>query len=117
MAAVGSGACQERDKGSPPLVKEAAADSTQRSAGKSAAAPDPAMASAQRMIVEGRRVFRFDTFGDEVFWGDTIGLHRAVQGQAHGGVGDGLSPKAALAAGLKVDAEALPADLVANIKA
>ena len=31
--------------------------------------------------------------------------------------GNGVSPKTALALGLKVDAEALPADLVAQIKA
>jgi hypothetical protein len=115
-AVLGSGSCQTRDTVAPPMVNEAAADPA-RPAGKSTAVPDPAMASAQRMIAEGRRVFRFDTFGDEAFWGATIGLHKAVQGQAYGGTGAGLTPKAALTAGLKVDAEALPGDLVAKIKA
>ena len=73
--------------------------------------------NAQRMIDEGRRIFRFDTFGDEAFWGDQLKLHQAVVGQKLGGVGPGLSPKMALSLGLKVDAEALPADLVAQIKA
>jgi hypothetical protein len=73
--------------------------------------------NAQRMIEEGRRIFRFDTFGDEAFWGDQLRLHQAVVGQKLGGVGPGLSPKMALSLGLKVDAEALPADLVAQIKA
>ncbi len=72
---------------------------------------------AQRLIEEGRRTFRFDTFGDEAFWGDELKLHQAIVGQKLGGVGPGLSPKAALSLGLKVDAEALPADLVAAIKA
>jgi mono/diheme cytochrome c family protein len=72
---------------------------------------------AQRMIEEGRRIFRFDTFGDEAFWGDQLELHRAIVGEKLGGVGPGLSPKMALSLGLKVDAEALPADLVAQIKA
>jgi mono/diheme cytochrome c family protein len=72
---------------------------------------------AQRLIEEGRRVFRFDTFGDEAFWGDQLQLHKAIVGQKLGGVGPGLSPKMALSLGLKVDAEALPADLVAQIKA
>ena len=32
------------------------------------------------MFVEGRETFRFDTFGDEVFWGDTLRLHEAIVG-------------------------------------
>lgn len=73
--------------------------------------------NAQRMLEEGRQIFRFDTFGDEVFWGDKLKLHQAIQGSKFGGVGAGVSPKAALAVGLKVDMEALPAALVAQIKA
>jgi hypothetical protein len=34
--------------------------------------------NAQQMIEEGRRIFRFDTFGDEAFWGDTLKLHQAI---------------------------------------
>ena len=59
-------------------------------------------------ILRGRKIFRFDTFGDQAFWGDTLGLHRAIAGRANGGVGGGLSPKAALELGLKVDVDALP---------
>jgi hypothetical protein len=59
-------------------------------------------------IDEGRQTFRFDTFGDEAFWGDTLKLHQAVEGAAHGGVGPGLTPRAAFAAGLKVDIDVLP---------
>ncbi len=73
--------------------------------------------NAQRMMEEGKRIFRFDTFGDEVFWTDTLKLHRAVEGEKLGGVGPGVSPKTALSVGLKVDMDALPADLVAKIKA
>jgi hypothetical protein len=58
---------------------------------------------------QGRQTFRFDTFGDEDFWGGTLHLHDAIQGAAHGGVGPGVSPKTALAVGLKVDVDALPA--------
>lgn len=64
--------------------------------------------SAFEQIKDGREIFRHDTFGDEAFWGDTLRLHDAIAGSANGGVGGGLSPKAALAAGLKVDLEALP---------
>ena len=68
-------------------------------------------------LATGQKTFRFDTFGDEAFWGDTLKLHTAIAGAANGGVGPGLSPRAALAVGLKVDAEALPAALVASIRA
>ncbi|MFN2548214.1 MAG: hypothetical protein ABR567_12325 [Myxococcales bacterium] len=60
------------------------------------------------MIEEGRQTFRHETFGDEVFWGDTIKLHQAIEGSKNGGVGDGVSPATALAVGLKVDADVLP---------
>ena len=69
------------------------------------------IASGVLEILRGRKIFRFDTFGDEVFWGDTLGLHRAIAGRDNGGVGGGLSPKAALELGLKVDVNALPHSL------
>ena len=74
-------------------------------------------AHAQRMMDEGRRIFRFDTFGSEGFWGDALQLHKAIAGEKNGGVGGGVSPKTALSVGLKVDTAALPAALVAQIKA
>ncbi len=62
----------------------------------------------------GRTIFRYDTFGDEAFWGDALKLHQAIAGAEAGGVGPGLSPKAALGVGLKVDAAALsPAQIAA----
>ena len=70
------------------------------------------LASANRMTAEGRQTFRFDTFGDEAFWGDDLRLHQAIAGQALGGVGAGLSPNAALGLGLRVDLDALPSKLV-----
>lgn len=73
--------------------------------------------NAQQMLEQGRQIFRFDTFGDEVYWTDKLKLHRAIEGAKHGGVGAGVSPKMALSVGLKVDMDALPADLVAKIKA
>jgi len=72
--------------------------------------------NASRMIQEGRRAFRFDTFGDEIFWGDTLKLHRAIEGERFGGVGPGVSPRTALAVGLKVDVDALPRDLVRRLR-
>jgi hypothetical protein len=72
--------------------------------------------NAIRMIGEGKQTFRFDTFGDEAFWGDMLQLHQAIQGEKFGGVGPGLSPRAALALGLKVDADALPRRIVKDLQ-
>ncbi len=67
--------------------------------------------SIQQALARGRRTFRFDTFGDEAFWGDTLKLHTAIEGAAFGGVGPGVSPATALGVGLKVDVDALPASI------
>ena len=77
---------------------------------------DPVVINAAKTIDEGRRIFRHDTFGDEVFWGDTLRLHEAIAGERFGGVGPGLAPSNALALGLKVDAEALPRQTVRNLQ-
>ena len=73
--------------------------------------------NADRMVREGRQIFRFDTFGDEAFWGDALHLHQAIAGERNGGVGPGVSPKTALAVGLKVDLDALPPGLQQQLKA
>jgi len=72
--------------------------------------------NAQQMMQNGRQIFRFDTFGSEAFWGDALQLHKALAGAKNGGVGGGVSPKTALAVGLKVDADALPESLKQQIK-
>lgn len=77
---------------------------------------DPVLANAAALLEEGRRTFREDTFGDEAFWGGTLRLHEAIAGADLGGVGPGVSPRTALAVGLKVDAEALPASLRAQLR-
>jgi hypothetical protein len=74
-------------------------------------------AHASGMMEEGRQTFRYDTFGSEAFWGDALQMHKAIAGQKNGGVGGGVSPKTALSVGLKVDADALPAEVVSAIKA
>jgi len=71
---------------------------------------------AFREIQKGRQTFRYATFGDEEFWGDTLGLHLAIAGSANGGVGSGVSPKTALAVGLKVDSEALPRSVLTALR-
>jgi mono/diheme cytochrome c family protein len=59
------------------------------------------------VVAQGKAIFRFDTFGDETQWTDTLRLHEVIQSS--------VSPVAALAVGLKVDAEALPAAIVQGI--
>ncbi len=68
------------------------------------------------VIYEGKQIFRFDTFGDEDFWSGVLHVDKAIAGAANGGFGGGVSPRTALAVGLKVDADALPADVVAGIQ-
>jgi mono/diheme cytochrome c family protein len=75
---------------------------------------------SQRMVDEGRQTFRFDTFGSEAFFGDTLQLHKAVEGAAFaadGGFGPGVSPVTALSVGLKVDMDAVPPATLAAVAA
>src|SRR5262249_37286027 len=72
--------------------------------------------NAHAMITEGRHTFRFDTFGDEAFWGDALQLHQAIAGARNGGVGPGLSPKQALSLGLRLDVESLHGGLLVKLK-
>ncbi|HEX8028141.1 MAG TPA: hypothetical protein VF491_06760, partial [Vicinamibacterales bacterium] len=73
--------------------------------------------SSAALFRDGQQIFRFDTFGDERFWSDTLRLHQAVAGAANGGVGPGVGPAAALAAGLKVDVDMVPQPILAGIQA
>jgi len=67
----------------------------------------PAEPSPQ-LIAEGKQIFRFDTFGDETFWTDTLRMHEVVQT---------VPPTTALAVGLKVDADTLPPEVLQAIQA
>jgi cytochrome c553 len=64
--------------------------------------PDPAL------VDQGKDIFRFDTFGDETFWTDTLRIHDIIT--------SAVDPATALSVGLKVDAEALPAEVVQGIQ-
>lgn len=73
--------------------------------------------NSNQMVAEGRQIFRFDTFGDESFWGGTLQLHKAIEGTKFGGVGPGVSPATAAAVGLKIDVDALPSSVTSALKA
>jgi mono/diheme cytochrome c family protein len=65
-------------------------------------ANDPAL------IAQGKDIFRFDTFGDETFWTDTLRMHEVIR--------SAVDPTTALSVGLKVDTDSLPAAVVAGIQ-
>ncbi len=52
------------------------------------------------VVATGRDIFRFDTFGDEKYWTDTLRMHEVIQ--------SGVSPATALSVGLRVDVDSLP---------
>jgi mono/diheme cytochrome c family protein len=70
-------------------------------------APGPA-ADAAALAAQGKQIFRFDTFGDEAHWTDTLRMHEVIS--------TAVAPATALAVGLKVDAEALPAAVAKGIQ-
>src|SRR5437879_3872603 len=59
-------------------------------------------------VADGQNTFRFDTFGDESFWTDTLHLNTVIQ--------TAVDPMTALSVGLKVDADALPAAVVQGVQ-
>ena len=61
-----------------------------------------------RNVVEGERIFRYETFGDEQFWTDTLHMNEVIE--------SAVSPAVALSVGLKVDADALPTAVVEAIR-
>jgi hypothetical protein len=65
----------------------------------------------------GGQIFRFDTFGDERFWSDTLKLNQAIGGVRFGGVGPGVSPATALAVGLKLDVDMVPRPVLSALAA
>lgn len=60
------------------------------------------------LVAEGQNIFRYDTFGDESFWTDVLQMNQVIEAA--------VDPTTALSVGLKVDASALPAEVVAAIQ-
>jgi len=63
-------------------------------------------AATPAQIQNGMTIFRNDTFGDEQFWTGTLQMNTVIE--------TAVTPKAALAVGLKVDSDALPAGILAT---
>jgi len=58
-------------------------------------------------LSQGREIFRFDTFGNEPFWTDTLRMHEVIE--------QSVDPTTALKVGLKVDADVLPPGLLDQV--
>ena len=63
---------------------------------------------AAAQLEQGKQIFRYDTFGDEAQWTDTLHLHQVIRAA--------VDPVTALSVGLKVDAEVLPDAVVKGIQ-
>jgi mono/diheme cytochrome c family protein len=72
----------------------------------SSSLPDPTKDPAR--VAAGQQTFRFDTFGDETLWTDTLQMQTVI--------GSAVDPMTALSVGLKVDATALPDPVVQGIE-
>jgi len=60
-----------------------------------------------KLVAQGKEIFRYDTFGDEQLWTDTLQLHNVVAGA--------VDPVTALSVGLKVDSEVLPEGVLQTV--
>lgn len=89
---------------------------TEKTSDKAAQTEQARINDGKKSVIEqGKQIFRYDAFGDEHFWSGLLHIDKAIAGAANGGYGPGVSPNTALAVGLKVDAEALPPEVVAGI--
>lgn len=66
----------------------------------------PALDAA--LVNQGMDVFRYETFGDETTWTDVLKMNQVIEAA--------VDPTTALSVGLKVDASAIPAAVVAGIQ-
>ncbi len=74
--------------------------------GTDANRPD-AEQTSPALVAEGQRVFRFDTFGDEQLWTNTLRLHEVVE--------KSVDPLTALKVGFKVDSAVLPPGILEKV--
>jgi mono/diheme cytochrome c family protein len=88
-------------------IAYAATDVAPRTQAKQLAARASATDNEHRRD-DGRDIFRFDTFGDEQLWTDVLRMHEIIPT---------VDPLTALSVGLKVDVDALPAEIVAALRA
>jgi hypothetical protein len=61
-----------------------------------------------QLVAQGMTIFRYNTFGDESFWTDTLHMNEVIE--------TAVDPTTALSVGLKVDSDSLPAAVVQGIQ-
>ena len=88
-----------------PLVAVGAAAVLASACGGGSSSQDQAQDPV--VVAQGKQIFRFDTFGDEAQWTDTLRMHEVIAAA--------VDPTTALSVGLKVDADALPPAVVQGI--
>ena len=81
--------------------------SSESASSATAAGSEAAETASPEMIAEGQRIFRFDTFGDEKFWTDTLKMNEVVE--------KNVDPTTALSVGLKVDSDVLPPGILEKV--
>jgi len=82
---------------------ERASEETQSATGDSLATEE----TSSDLVAEGQRIFRYDTFGNEKFWTDTLRMNEVVE--------QNVDPTTALTVGLKVDADVLPPGILEQV--
>ena len=71
--------------------------------------PDDTLVSVPQdpaLVAKGKEIFRYETFGDEAKWTDQLQMHKVVAT---------INPLTAASVGLKIDADALPAQVVQGV--
>lgn len=72
-----------------------------------AANPASPQTPSQEGLTDGKQIFRYDTFGDEQFWTDTLHLNAVIE--------KAVDPTTALKVGLNVDADVLPPGILKKV--
>jgi mono/diheme cytochrome c family protein len=81
---------------------------TAETTGPPATADRPSSESGSaKLLASGQQIFRFETFGDEQLWTDTLRMHEVVE--------KSVDPTTALKVGLKVDADVLPPGILEKV--
>ena len=75
--------------------------------GPSTASQVPQLPLDPQLVAAGQQTFRYDTFGDETFWTDTLKMNTVIE--------SAVDPLTAASVGLKIDAAALPAAVVKGV--
>jgi len=104
LVSISSFGCSKKPKATEGEKSEApAASNASMPTGGEAATDD----MSPQTVAQGKEIFRFDTFGNEPFWSDTLRMHEVIE--------KSVDPTTALKVGLKVDADVLPPGILDKV--